>query len=593
MSDQDIKSIAKEMSMAEGYGDDGGGVGMDTVPDLLNWNNLAYTMPITNSVTSARNMKEYKPQRRTYECVKNDTIIVVVETGAQYVDWRQSYLTFDLEIEKTEATLVPTPVLSNSTSITPTIVELGATSNTIGFVTKPDATIVFQSQNHKAIGGNIVPKSGLSDADRKSYLPDETENKASTKQLWFNWGYGSCKNLFRSIVVTSRSGVELQRIDNFNRYAVCKERTNKGQEWFETKGVEMGYEPISEGTKFDKRHGLILHHSTGGFESDIFGYSSTRFDSSPFSNKKTQFIFKRSAATKTKKISFSIPMSCFGGIFDTGQLCPASICSGLRIELRLEDIATAMSCYGLYKLTSGDNIATGIFPSTIAENLNGKISNMRLNCDTHLLNDAAMRELNRTSAQNGLEYVYTSVFGQSKPLQSSNIDVTVSKSVSRAISAMGGCFLPYTSSFGVDNFTTVPTVDIQLAQYQWRLGSMYFPHAPFTTYSQFYSNLLYSVGQYSESKVDLSPSEFKSLLTLFSATFERSNLLRYSGVPINNSRTLSCAAEFFKPGNTLQDSLQYDATPVEFSSGAKYDIHVWLDYVSLAKAFLNNIVVSV
>lgn len=590
MSDQDIKSIAREMSMA----DTEGSAGMDTVPDLLNWNNLAYTMPITNSVTSARNMKEYKPQRREYKCIKNDTIILVVETGAQYVDWRHSYLTFDLVIEKND------DFGANSAEPMISVHDSGAedwshelisgTSDPVGGIltetVQANPSFASEVQNDYTTR-YVAPVENYGDISGTDYL---------TPHLWFNWGYGSCKNLFRSMVVTSRSGVELQRTEAYNRYSVCKDRVEKSPSWFETIGVEMGYEPIDEHTRFDSEYGLVAHSSLGSYESDQNKYGLPYRLQSPFVNKKSQFVFKTAASTSTNKVSFSIPMSCFGGIFDTGQLCPASICSGMRIELRLEDIKTAMIAYGAYYIKWGD---TGIqtrmlLPTRINTALEGTISNMRLNCDTHLLNDAAMRELNRTSAQNGLEYVYTSTFGQAKPLQSGTIDVTVAKSVSRAISAMGGCFTPYKSDTGVDNFTTAPPYDVNLSQYQWRLGSMYFPHAPFTSYAQFYSNLLYSAGQYSESKCDLSPSEFKSLLTLFSATFERSNLLRYSGVPINNSRTLSCTAEFKRPGYDFGGDLNYGTVDFgDIPSEKNYTVHVWLDYVTLAKAFLNNIVVSV
>lgn len=590
MSDQDIKNIAREMSMSE---DGGSGVGMDTVPDLLNWNNLAYTMPITNSVTSARNMKEYKPQRREYDCIKNDTIVMVVETGAQYVDWRHSYITFDLVIEQKSD------------------VDITKAAATAAFSSEADnyeASLIMSYTDSGGLraenaAGDVSTSNNAEMAeDVYSIAPREDitnwPGDQDTPQLWLNWGYGSCKNLFRSLVVTSRSGVELQRTENFNRYAVCKERLEQPPSWFETIGVEMGYEPIDEHSRFDKEYGLIAHHSIGGYESDRHSYGQAYFRQSPFVNKKSQFMFKKESSKVTNTVSFSIPMSCFGGIFDTGQLCPASICSGMRIELRLEDIKTAMVAYGLYDVTTSldDQFRQNmLLPSNIELSLNGKIKNMRLNCDTHLLNDAAMRELNRTSAQNGLEYVYTSVFGQAKPLQSDTIDVTIAKSVSRAISAFGGCYLPYKSSTAIDNFTTAPPNDVELSQYQWRLGSMYFPHAPFSSYSQFYSNLLYSVGQFSEPKCDLSPSEYKSLLTLFSATFERSNLLRYSGVPINNSRTLSCSAEFKKPGyDYLAETDYFGATQsTSIDTSNKYDVHVWLEYVSLAKAFLNNIVVSV
>lgn len=598
MSDQDIKQIAEEMSMKAR---DNMEIG-DTVPELLNWNNLAYTMPITNSVTSARNMKEYRPQRREYEIVKNDTIVITVQTGAQYVDWSQSYLTFDFEIETTDALVTASP---DSPFMS---------ADAVGDI----KTDYDQRDLQVSDAGHIGPQttlSGLVVSETKGVLESEykllqtlhsTDGKSrntavmnATPELWTNWGYGSCLNLFQTIVVTSRSGVELMRTENFNRMSVARHRVKQSPGWFETTGIEMGYEPISEQTQFDEHRGQIIAPTACGQMVSPATFSASALKS-PFRNKKSQFIWRKKSviadpSVKSNKISFSIPMESLGGLFANDQLCPAALCSGMRIEIRLEDLKSAICSWGMWKstLATAKYSASCVLPTAITSGLKGTMSNIKLNCDTHLLNDAAMRELNRTSAQNGLEYVYTATYSQTTPVNQGTIESTVAKSVSRAISTFGGCYKLMKSDTSVDNFKTAPPDEVAITQYQWRLGSMYYPHAPFESYSQFYSNLMYSLGEFNEGKCDLSPSEYRSLLSLFSATFERSNLLRFSGVPINNSRTLSCAAEFVKPDNRFggtTSSFVVSATPLPAN---KYEVIIWLEYVSLAKAFLNNVVVSV
>ena len=104
----------------------------------------------------------------------------------------------------------------------------------------------------------------------------------------WSWGKGSAMNLFKEIIVTSRSGQELCRLDKLNVYRLHQDRLNMSPE-----------ELLSVGS--------------------LMGYDMTAI----------------AAGTAAKK--FIIPMNKLCGLFDSKKLMPQWLASGMRIELRLED----------------------------------------------------------------------------------------------------------------------------------------------------------------------------------------------------------------------------------------------------------------
>lgn len=441
------------------------------VSDLLSWNNLIYTMPITNSLASARNLKSYPADQSLYK--QHDTIVFTCQTGAQYVDWTKSFLYFTIDV------------------------------------------------------------------DAASHGGDPTHG--------FHWGRGSVLNLFESVVVTTRSGVEIQRMENFNRKK-CLEIPYKSPSWIRTWGSTIAYNDDQDTTLKLTTAPVFSNYVVNGSDNH-----------------------------------YCIPISLLGGVFDSPQLMPAMLASGLRIEIRLENGAVAL-CMSDHTAPADNNAAF--------ENLSYSVVNPGLLIDTTLLNDAASRELRMTSARNGLEYVYKQSFHQKEAQSaSSSTNMVVSKAVSRALNVKAAQFISKRKDVRFDNFCTclgyinhggsktmVPSVPLK---FQYRLGSQYYPNQPLTTTRQMYANALYS----NEVPMDGTTSSI-SVVTYarhrtLDATFEKSALLRYSGVSINNSRTLSLSAEFMP--NSNDPNTEYLTT----------EVCTWLEYVSIAKCFLNNVVVSV
>ena len=453
-SDAKLGEMSMEQEARAKREREGGSGGGGAIKDLLDWNNLTYTMPITNSVTVARNLKRFQSDYQTY--TNGQTIVFTIQTGAQFVNWRDSYIKLNLSI-------------------------------------------------------------------------DQKDDNA----FWFGCG-GSVMSLFRDIIVTSRGGTELQRIERFDIWRAFKDKYSRSEEWFRTTGAQVGYA-----------------------RQDLQGTNSINSDNHRLGHIHDQYSLHGGGP---HSFDFIIPVSFLGGLFDSDQLMPSMMSSGLRIEIRLNKIENVVQGY----TTADGQVSTAA--DTVIKAVQYKTE---IVCDTHLLNDAATRQLNQTSAQNGLEFVYTGVFHQEET-DGKTSNIQVSKAVSRALSS----FAVKTQVGGDSNATIREASNIFSApsKYQWRLGSQYYPFQTLENQDEMVQNILYAE-DVSRSQPSIMRRHIKELYLGPVATFERSNLLRYSGVPINNSRTLSLDAEW--------------------ANATDAPVHVFMEHVKLSKSFLNNIVVSI
>lgn len=470
----------------------------DDIQDLISWNNLVYTMPVTNSVVASRNQKCYRASNPVYTVNDNSTssnIIFTIQSGNQFIDWKKSTLNF---------TLAPT------------------------YSWNP-------KQGHK-FSGTIL-----------------------------NYGSGSVCNLFRGIIVQSRSGTELLRIDEFGRYRALYDRMTRDRDWFDSVGDSIDYCQPLRGESMNASYVPEINppRVTAPFYTD------------PLDQKQADALVGDGTVAQLVEYaprSYAIPMYLFGGLFESDQLCPSMLASGLRIELILEapNIAFMGSnevAFDRYHIHSY------------------KIEEASICCDTHLLNDAASRQLTETSANNGLEVTYTQIFHQKASSQLGDTELILSRAVSRALHAFGGKFVnrAYTAEKNkllATDFYILYEIPVKQ---QWRLGSQYYPHQSMKHLADQYMNILYSTEQMSNKKAPcFSRWQYHELHPAIMATFERSSLLNYSGMAVNNSRTLSTSV-------TWSNSVNTDVVAPHMT----YELSVWLVHVSVAKAFLNNIIVSI
>jgi len=343
-----------------------------------------------------------------------------------------------------------------------------------------------------------------------SYVALElTVTPANAEATQFGWGIGSASNLFRTNIVTTRSGTEVDRAQNINVLLPHLHRAKNPSEWFESVGALAGYSQLRlvDEDKNIERYG-----------------------------------------TYEVKVphQFVIPLSHFCGIFTSKQLMPSQLASGMRMDCQLENILSALR---LYKT---DNEATEDGAVTYT------ISNPKLILDVSILSDGALAQLTQQAGKNGLEYSFSTFANEASTTTTANINVQFSRSVARALR----CYvvprpIDEINKTIADAFTTGV---IAYERLQFQIGSTYFPNREIQNNAQAYANLLQTHGQFSGhaygdlTKVDFDANGF----AVAASSFETSALIRASGTSVNNSRSLLINLTLGDdPNRDVQSYLEY------------------------------------
>lgn len=235
---------------------------------------------------------------------------------------------------------------------------------------------------------------------------------------WFGRN-GSALNLIKSITVSSRSGDEISRTIDLNHLSVMQNGFRYSANWMKTVGQTIGV-------------------GGGLMQSD----------------------------SVMPEQQFCIPLYLLSDFFAYGRLLPAMVLGGLRIEIEWETPATAFQA-----ITTVDNDLPG-------GTLSGyTISNPYIALRSVQLTDGVQRALNELSAVNGLEIVYCDYERTEQSLQTDQtLHLEVRKAASRALKAI----LSVRPSDNIndvlkDSFKTEP---FDYTNWQWQLGSLYFPQQP-------------------------------------------------------------------------------------------------------------------
>ena len=320
---------------------------------------------------------------------------------------------------------------------------------------------------------------------------DVSSTTVDTEATQFGFGIGSASNLFRTNIVTTRSGSEVDRFQNANVLLPHIHRGKNPAEWFKSVGALAGYSPDVVEGKEDKYAVADSH-------------------------------------------DFVIPLSHFAGIFTSKQLMPSQLASGMRMDCQLEGILTALRAYK----ADGNGYEDPLLAYTI--------SNPKLVLDVSILSDGALAQLTQQAGKNGLEYSFSTYANEASTTSSAAINVQFSRSVARALR----CYvIPRETSelnkSAVDSFDTGTGViddgdTLVYDRVQFQIGSTYFPNREIQNNAQVYANLLQTLGQYSGHAYGaLTKSDFvDNGFAVASTSFETSALIRASGTSVNNSRSL-------------------------------------------------------
>lgn len=246
---------------APGAGGVGGDVGADARMGMIQINDLVYKLETDLSVAINRTHKNQFFQNQTY--TNNQTAIAIVNSGADYIDPRRSFFTFDLVIPGT---------------------DLGANR----------ANLDYQSAFVSAYFGKN----------------------------------GSVLNIIDSIVVSSRSGDELSRVNDYAQLMNILVPEMFGTEWRESIGQEIG-----------------LGSFMGGYNnSTVVGGQNV--PGNPGLN-----LERPNNISEQRSQRFAIPLYLLSPIFNYGRLLPSMLMSGLRIEIKWKqpDVAFQQFWEGFYQ----------------------------------------------------------------------------------------------------------------------------------------------------------------------------------------------------------------------------------------------------
>lgn len=319
--------------------------------------------------------------------------------------------------------------------------------NDLNYLLEPDLSVAvavthknhyFQTDRYtNGQRGICILNSGADYVDtRRSYLRFNLEGLDD--DLWGHFGKnGSVLNLIRQVTITTRSGDEISRCTGFNLLKNMTLGYEYDSEWLDALGQPFGYNDKQQPGNY-----------TAG---------------DTISNGDTFLTVSRPSKT------YCIPLFLLSEFFAYGRLLPSMLMSGLRIEIEFEDPKIAFIARHNVNNLHGDIPNYAITKYVI--------NNPYISLKSVQLTDATQRALNEQSAVNGLEIVYCDweQTQTSWPQSQSRVHIEVRKACSRALKALARSRLNINATGHRDSLAAEV---FDFTQYQWQLGSLYFPQQP-------------------------------------------------------------------------------------------------------------------
>jgi hypothetical protein len=245
----------------------------------------------------------------------------------------------------------------------------------------------------------------------KLKLPD-----ATTGDL----GHGSAANIFRSIRVKARSGVEICRLEGANLWTSVHQRWNCPRNAFETSLESQGY-------------GANITGGTGGAGTDL-----------------------------SNGCNFVIPLHIIP-CFNQSRLIPPQLADGMILELELQTVQNAIRS------------TAGAPPSSFT------VEELKIRWDAYDLADAFDRKINEMAARDGLNLVHKEYYRTLVSGNQTDYQYDVKKSCSKAL---GVYVCPrLTANINSLAQDSNILNDQKVVRYQFQVGSTYYPNAPMTNAS--------------------------------------------------------------------------------------------------------------
>jgi hypothetical protein len=405
--------------------DDDGGPGRE-LDSIVAINNLNYAMEPDLSVATNATYKKHFFTNETYD--PHRSAICILNSGADYLDFRRSMLAFDFELTVNGAKNVEIPYNAL------TRVDEGCVLSRQNLASN---TLLNLDGQEKMVRENLLGFNGFLPGLSDNVRLNGCQSINSQKQGFdFGFGNGSACNLINRITIQSRSGDEICRIENSALLSHIMTNYCYSQEWMSTVGSGFG------------AHAAPAHTVDG-------------------QGKENYFHWKNVTHTASTKCRFQIPLYILSGFFNYDRLMPSMLCSGLRIAIEWNEAPSAL----VFSTNPTECLVKGT-------ELSWEVSKVTIEAKSIQLTDACQRYLNEVSATTGLELVYTDFnhTGTNIVGSSSDLHTEIRHACSRALRAFGrirdqNANRDYTRDSFAADYWMIP-------QYQWRLGSLYFPQQP-------------------------------------------------------------------------------------------------------------------
>lgn len=445
--------------------------------------------------------------------------------------------------------------------------------NNLDYVLQPDLSVAtsrtmkrhfFQQRDYKPGNDAIcILNSGAEYIDpQHTYLTFEVENKATDSTIAL--GCGSAVNFIQRVVLTSRSGDEIERVEDVNKLSASLTRYIRDESWMDTVGSAMGF-----GKKYDAfTLPAPVTVSTGA---------------TYIQDTSTDGVLLAPGHTRR----FIVPLSELYGFYKINKLAPSMLMSGLRHEIHFANANDVG--YNVYTVPCADGVS--------ATDLNWEIKNISIMADSYQLTDSIQRVLNEEAAINGLEIPFMSFYHHhvDRAGESGLIDVNVE--LRKAVSRASGVLLRN----GIGARNQGPSIDPFLCKkeysnetHQLRVGSLYFPQQPTDNEVETYYHTLRSLGKLKTPSApgSVSLANFRANLAITFTDLERSTTQKLSGIPVNNSRVAEIRG---KHNFDLSASNQPTQKSVLVGTNlpvASWRTDVYIHYVRLLRVFLQNVEVE-
>ena len=343
-----------------------------------------------------------------------------------------------------------------------------------------------------------------------------------------DFGAGSCANLFRSIRVKARSGVEVCRLEGANLWSHVYQRWNCPRNAFSSVLEAQGYNTPIPGA--------------------IDGTGTTLANGA--------------------NVVFPLHLiPCF----NQSRLIPPQLADGMIIELELQTLGNAIF----------RKPATGVAPTDYT------ISELKIRWDAYDLADAFDRKINEMAARDGLNLVHREYYRTLVSGNQTDYQYDIKKSCSKAL----GVYVCPRLTANINNLEADSNVlnDQKVVRYQFQVGSTYYPNAPMTnassgvppTAQSSAEAYYYSLASWHRTDChkdqDVSLPRFVGTgdpikMGIASTSFCKSQVSDLAGVMVNSAR--ACNVD------------------IQCDGAESRRLDTWLAHARLVKCYLENCVVS-